>query len=270
MINPTKQWLTLPFSRKHLFGILDFGIILFGWQVLSISGLVNSILLPSPVEVAASFVELTLSGALWIHLSASFTRILLGFLASLLIALPVGILVSVSPTLHHLLSPILNVSKYLPVVAFVPLMILWFGIGDASKVLLLVLGVAPYLTALTVVALERVPEPIVDTAYTMGLSKMQLVKNVLIPYALPQIVEAMRVSVAIAWTYLTVAELIASSSGLGYLIVQSQRYLQTDTIFVGILLISAVGLVTDRFFVLIREKAFVWEEGLLREKKSRW
>ena len=204
------------------------------------------------------------------HTLTSVTRILLGFLISLLIALPLGVAVSVSPTLNHFFSPILNVSKYLPVVAFIPLMILWFGIGDISKVLLLVLGVAPYLTALTVLAFERVPEPILDTAYTMGLSKVQMIKDVMIPYALPQIVESMRVSLAIAWTYLTVAELIASSAGLGYLIVQSQRYLQTDTIFVGILVISFVGLLTDRFFVVIRKKAFSWEVGLLREKKNLW
>lgn len=260
----------IRFRLKHLFGLVDFIAILVLWQLASVSGLVNAILLPSPVDVATSFIQLALSGGLLRHLSASFLRIVAGFVVSLAIALPLGIAVAVSPTLNHLFSPVLSVSKYLPVVAFIPLMILWFGIGDTSKVLLLVLGVAPYLTALTIAALERVPEQIVDIAYTMGLSKFQLVKDVLIPYAMPQIVEAMRVSVAIAWTYLTVAELIASSSGLGYLIVQSQRYLQTDTIFVGILLISAVGLLTDHLFVLFREKVFTWEEGLLREKKNRW
>ncbi len=232
--------------------------VIVGWQIISLLEVFPAVFLPSPLAVLDVLLKTALSGVLLSHAVASTSRVFAGFLASALISLPLGIWIAVSPPVMRLFAPLLNISKYLPVLAFIPLTIIWFGIGDSSKVFLLALGTVPYLASLTVLSIEHIPKHMIETAQLMGLTKGQMVWRVIIPYAAPQIMEASRISIALCWTYITVAELFAAQSGLGYLIVQSQRYLKTDLIFAAILVIGLLGLITDRLFFAAQKKWFGW------------
>lgn len=253
---------------RSLFPFLFAAFFIGLWQAIVMLGLVPAILLPSPLNVLAALFALAASGELWTHMTTSLFRVLVGFVVISALSLPLGIGIALSPAAHRMLGPVLDVSKYLPVIAFIPLTIIWFGIGDAAKIVLLALGTIPYFTSLVVLAVERVPTELIETAQTMGLTKRQILWHVIVPNALPRIVDAMRLSMAVAWTYLTVAELIAAPTGLGHLIAQSQRYLQTDKIFAGIIVIGLLGLLLDKLFVQIREKFFAWEGTALRDQPN--
>lgn len=260
MIRETKQ----PY--RPYWAAIAIGLVLAAWQGIAMSGWIPAFLLPSPLTVVQTLEKLVVSGQVSADISASLFRILSGFLISAAIAIPLGLWISVSKAAHQFFTPLLNIAKYLPVLAFIPLMILWFGVGDASKIFLLVLGTTPYFMTLVIETVERIPEPFLETAQTMGLSRSQILWHVILPHASPQIVESGRVSMAICWSWITIAEIISAPNGLGHLILQSQRYLKVDVIFAAIVLITLLGFAFDRLFLTLRARWFVWEAKAFREK----
>ncbi len=251
---------------KHQWTIGIIGMILLAWKIITWTQLAPVFLLPAPETVFQTLLEMTFSGRIWPHISITVFRVMAGFTLSALIAVPLGLWIATAPQAHAFFSPLLTITKYVPIIAFLPLLILALGIGDESKVIFLVLGTAPHLTAMVVAAVERIPAPLLETAKTQGFSKLELLCFVVVPYASPQLIEAGRVSMAFCWSWIMVAELIAASSGLGHLIVQSQRYLQTETIFVCILLITLLGFLFDFAFSQIRQQFFPWEEKTFQQK----
>ncbi len=174
------------------------------------------------------------------------------------VAIPLGILLGSVRHLERIASPITDFGRYIPVAALVPLLIIWAGVGDLQKILLLAIGAFFQMLVLVTDAVRRLPTMHVDSALTLGLNRRNVILRVVLPASLPQIYDACRVGIGLTWSYLLVAEIVASEKGLGYMLIRGQRFLQTDTIFFTIMVLGLLGLVYDRAFTLSRNKLFPW------------
>ncbi|NJR67305.1 MAG: ABC transporter permease [Synechococcales cyanobacterium CRU_2_2] len=235
----------IPRHLKILMPILGAGGPLLAWTLLSQSGLVSNTFLPTPIQVLRAGVELWDSGLLLGDMVASCSRVLLGFLAAALVSIPMGLLMGTFHTMESLLSPIVGPVRYLPVAAFVPLVMIWAGIGEPAKILIVFLGVVLYNITMIADAVKFIPDEVLNAAYTLGASRPVLLFQVIFPAALPSIIDTMRTNIAGAWNFLILSELIAAQQGLGFRIIQSQRYIQTDKVLFCICIIGIIGLLTD-------------------------
>jgi NitT/TauT family transport system permease protein len=215
--------------------------------------------LPHPVRVAVSFGEMLSKDFVVKHLAPSALRVGAAFLISALVALPLGLLCGQVMIVYRILHPLLAFTRYLPVPAFVPLCILWFGIGHEQKAAVIVLGVVFQLVILLSDDSAAVPPEWVDAGRTFGWSKAKILRRVVWPAALPSFWDHLRVAAGWAWSYVVLAELVAGNEGVGYFIVEAQRYNQTSRVFAGILFVGLLGGLTDLAFQLAGRKIFRWQ-----------
>lgn len=230
------------------------------WFIITRLGLIKPMILPKPAAVwnyiYNGFTQNHLLGDVLI----SIQRILLGFILSVVIGVPLGILAGTSSIADSLMKPLCEFTRYLPVPTLVPLVMVWCGIGENAKVMVLFLGCVFQLLLMVADAASNVSADLVNAAYTLGATRIQVLVKILFPAALPRIMDTLRMIIGWAWGYLTLAEMFAASSGLGYLILRAQHFMQTDAIFALILLIGLLGLITDRIFYLINKSVFHWVE----------
>ncbi|MFD2616436.1 ABC transporter permease [Terrilactibacillus laevilacticus] len=241
-------------------------LLVFGaWAIVTYSGLVDALFLPTPTQVLLEAKKQLDDGTLFLDIEMSFYRILMGFLLSTIFALPIGVLMGTSKYWNAFWEPLVGFIRYMPAVAFIPLSILWFGTSDLQKFFIIFLGV--FFQAVIMIAdnCKTVKKSVVEVGLTLGLNKFEIIKDIIFRAALPSIWDTLRTIWGWAWTYLVVAELVAASSGLGFRIMQAQRYLSTETIILGILVIGILGLVTDLLFSYLAKIMFPWRE---REKIS--
>lgn len=236
-------------------------LILLGWWLVTSLGWVSPIFLPSPVAVANELVRQIQEGQLWVDVRASVYRITLGWLISTAIALPVGILMGNFRFFEGLFEPFIDLVRYMPAVAFVPLTILWLGVDDQQKIVILFIGTFFQQVLMVMDNVKNVPFDLIQVSYTFGLNKWEVLWYVVLRSAMPALWDTMRITLGWAWTYLVVAELVAANVGLGYRIMRAQRFLQTDTIILGILVIGVLGLITDYAFKLSSRRLFPWVES---------
>jgi NitT/TauT family transport system permease protein len=227
------------------------------WLAASGEG-VDKVFMPSPVDVfhrlVTWYTEDDLLDDLWI----SVWRVTAGFALSAVIALPLGLLVGTYRPVQAFLEPLTDFIRYMPAVAFIPLVMLWVGIEESSKIAIIWIGTFFQMMLMMAEDVRRVPLAQIEAAHTMGASRGETMRLVIFQSAKPALMDTLRVTMGWAWTYLVVAELVAANSGLGYSILKAQRFLQTDKIFVGIILIGLIGLVMDQLFRLAHRKAFPW------------
>jgi len=181
-----------------------------------------------------------------------------GFALSAVIALPLGLLIGSFRSVQALLEPLTDFIRYMPAVAFIPLVMLWVGIDEASKIAIIFIGTFFQMVLMVAEDVRRVPSAQVEAAQTMGATRAELIEKVIFPSAKPALLDTLRITMGWAWTYLVVAELVAANSGLGYAVLRAQRFLQTDTIFAGIIVIGLIGLLTDQLFRWLHRRAFPW------------
>jgi NitT/TauT family transport system permease protein len=244
--------------RLWLLNLGPFAILLAVWWGLTALEIIDPVFLPSPWRTFQSFLGL-LSGEFFSQqLAPSSFRIGAAFLLSILIAAPVGIASSQIPLVARLVTPIFAFTRYLPVAAFVPLCILWFGIDDPQKIAVIVIGVMFQLTLLFAADTASVPGELVETGRTLGLTRFQILRRIVLPWSMPGIWDDLRISAGWAWSYLVLAELVAGNKGIGYFIVQSQRYLETDRVFAAILFVGLLGALTDFAFRFSKTRLFRW------------
>ena len=228
------------------------------WLAVSRLGLIDPVFLPSPWRTFRSFLGLLSGEFLAQHLAASSFRIAAAFFLSILIAAPVGIASSQIPLVARLVTPLFAFTRYLPVAAFVPLCILWFGIDNPQKIAVIVIGVVFQLTLLFAADTAAVPAELVETGRTLGLNRFQVLRRIVLPWSMPAIWDDLRITAGWAWSYLVLAELVAGNRGIGYFIVQSQRYLETDRVFAAILFVGLLGAATDFLFRFSKTRLFRW------------
>jgi NitT/TauT family transport system permease protein len=202
--------------------------------------------------------EGTLASFTW----ASTYRILVGWSLSVVAALPLGMLIATSKKVRAVFQPMTEFMRYLPVVALVPLTLLYFGIGEGQKYAIIFLGTFFQLLLMVADSVSSVDLNLLNSAATLGANRSQRYFRVLLPAALPALMDDLRLTIGWAWTYLVVAEMVAADSGLGYMVLKSQRFLETDKIFAGLLIIGLVGLVTDWIFRLLARVVVPWHERL--------
>lgn len=246
---------TIAPRRALVLTALGLLLPLLGWMALAGSGWVDPVFLPGPGAVLTRLATWWADGLLE-DIGISTLRVLGGWALSALVALPRGLLIGSFRTLQALLEPLTDFIRYMPAVAFVPLVMVWIGIDEGAKVAVIFIGTFFQMVLMVAEDIRRVPQAQVEAAQTMGASRREVVEQVLVPSAKPALLDTLRVTMGWAWTYLVVAELVAASSGLGFAILKAQRFLQTDKIFAGIVLIGLIGLVIDQGLRGAHRRAF--------------
>jgi NitT/TauT family transport system permease protein len=248
------RWL----GQSWVLGLLGVLVVLLGWQLIAGSGLVDKLFLPSPEAVWKAGAEQVEQGILVNDALASIGRVGAGFALSAAVALPLGVAMGCNRVICQLLEPLMGLIRYMPAPAFIPLLIIYFGLGEEPKVLLIFIGTLFFNTLMIMDAVKFVPSELLETALTLGGKGFQIVTQVVAPYIAPQVIDAYRINMASAWNLVIVAELVAANEGLGKRISLAQRFLRTDEIFVGLIVIGLIGLVIDLGFRLLMRRACAW------------
>ncbi|MDO8903867.1 ABC transporter permease [Hydrogenophaga sp.] len=249
-----------PIARRTYWVLALVGLFtpLVLWTMLAAWGGLDPTFLPAPLQVLNKTWTWITETGLMEDMGISIYRVVAGFLLSAVIALPLGLMIGSFRAVQALLEPLTDFVRYMPAVAFIPLVMLWVGIGEGSKIAIIFIGTFFQMVLMVAEDVRRVPAAQVEAAQTMGASRSELVEKVIFPSAKPALLDTLRITMGWAWTYLVVAELVAANSGLGYAILRAQRFLQTDTIFAGIIVIGLIGLITDQLFRLAHRRAFPW------------
>ncbi len=216
------------------------------WWLLSAGGWINKIFMPGPADVVMRLGTWWTRDGLLQDFWISIYRVTVGWLLSAVIALPLGLLIGSYRPVQAFFEPLTDFIRYMPAVAFIPLVMLWIGIDESSKIAIIFIGTFFQLVLMAAEDIRRVPMQQIEAAQTMGAARGEILTLVVLESAKPALLDTLRVTMGWAWTYLVVAELVAANSGLGYAILKAQRFLQTDKIFGGILLIGAIGLAMDQ------------------------
>ncbi len=248
----------IPPRTRNVLMAVSVLVPLLAWVVLSGTGAVPALFLPSPAAVARAFDKLVRSGQLGHDLTATLTRVGIGFALVVAISVPLGLAIGTFPACRALFEPMIGLLRYMPAPAFIPLLIIWLGLGEPSKIALLVIGTLFFNTLMSADAAALVPEELIDASYTLGASRWAVMRKVILPHSLPGLIDAMRVNIAATWNLVVVAELVAAQEGLGYRIARAQRFLQTDQIFAVLIVIGVIGVVTDLAFRALRNAAAPW------------
>jgi NitT/TauT family transport system permease protein len=247
-------------GSQLLFAAVPFVLVIVAWVLLSGSGLVNETFLPSVVQVGRSLWEVFTQDDYLKDVWVSSYRVSGAFVLSVLLAVPLGLLAGFAKPAKEAIEPFVGFVRYLPVPAFVPLCILWFGLGDLAKIAVIFLGTFFQLILLVADAAREVPKEYFEAALALGAKQGQLFSRVLWPASLPGVVNSCRTAVGWAWTYLVVAEIAGATSGVGFRIMEAQRFIATPKIFAGIVVIGVLGLATDMGFSALYRWKFSWRQ----------
>ena len=253
----------LSFQKRARFAVLSITIFAAAWFVIAGMEIVSPIFLPAPQTAAVAAAVLVKDFGLLGDIAASMYRIISGFMLACAVAIPLGLLLGVNMTLRAVVEPIIGFARYIPPSALVPLFILWFGIGDLEKIFLIFAGVTPYLAILVFDVVTRTSRDTIAAGYTLGANGLQIIRHIILPQSMPGIWDAMRLMFGAAWTFVVLAEIVASTSGLGHIIITSQRFLQTENVIAAVLVIGALGLFTDYLFAWSYRKFFPWAEKVI-------
>ena len=242
-------------------------VVLIGlWFLVTGMGWVKPLFLPSPAAVWGKFVLAVTEGVsnstLWQHTLASLGRVLGAFFLALVVAVPLGILMGVNRWVRGIFDPIIEFYRPLPPLAYLPLIIIWLGIGEFPKVFLIFLAIFAPMAIAARAGVRSVSTEQIHAAYAMGASKLQVIFHVILKAALPEIFTGMRIGIGVGWTTLVAAEMVAASRGLGFMVLNSAEYLASDTVIMGIIVI-VIGILAFAFDMLIRriEKAMIPWKG---------
>jgi NitT/TauT family transport system permease protein len=245
-------------GTRVVLGIAFFVLFTAVWSAVTFSGYISKTFLADPLTMLKSGWTLLTEYDFAHDIGMTVWRVLGGFLIAAALALPLGVAMGAYKPIEAFFEPFVSFARYLPASAFIPLLILWAGIGEAQKLAVIFIGSFFQLVLMIAVAVGNTRRDLVEAAYTLGSSDASLVRRVLIPGAAPEIAEILRMVLGWAWTYVIVAELIGASSGIGHMITDSQALLATDQIIFGIIVIGLIGLVSDLAFKWANRKMFPW------------
>lgn len=236
--------LTLP--RSLWLSTATVLVILAVWWAVTALQLISPLFLPAPLQVLHQLIVIAspqgfMDATLWQHLAASLGRILVALLAAVVIGVPVGIAMGLSETVRALLDPLIEIYRPVPPLAYLPLMVIWFGIGETSKILLIYLAIFAPVTLSTVAGVRSVAQVRVRAAQALGANRWQLLRFVVLPSALPEILTGVRIGLGVGWSTLVAAELIAATRGLGFMVQSAGEFLATDVVIAGISVIAIIA-----------------------------
>lgn len=256
MSGPWRPGVLLPRQWRIGLGVVAVLLFALGWHVASRTGIAPPRLLPGPLDVLDALQRLWLERGFSGDVLSSLRRIGVSFALAVAVALPLGLLIGCLSPVAALLDPLISMFRYLPAPSFVPLLLMWLGTGDAQKVALLWLGVVWFLITALADVTRQVPRELLEAAQTLGGRRLRLLGRVVLPAALPGYVDACRQMLAVSWTYLVIAEIVAATDGIGAVMMRAQRFVHVDEIMAGILVIGLLGLASDSLFRLLHRLAF--------------
>lgn len=258
---PLRPAAPLPWLRllgRPLLGGLGITALVAVWEGLGRLGLINSFLMPVPTDLLAAVAEMLADGSLLRHTTASIHRVLVGFALAAAIGLALGAALGRIPLLSDLLRPIVEVFRPIPPIAWTPLAILWFGVGDAPSYFLVFIGAVFPVFVNTFAAVRNIDRTQVNAALCLGAGPWLLLRDVLLPASLPLVFPGLRVALGVGWMCVVAAELIAAQSGLGYMIQQNRLLLQTSRVVAGMLVIGALGLLMSAAMGWLERRLTRW------------
>jgi NitT/TauT family transport system permease protein len=226
------------------------------WYAVAFFGIVSQRFLPLPTEVLAALIRMIVEGDFLSDIRISVTRVWVAFLLSVVMAIPLGIFMSSYRIVGTLTEPIIDFIRYLPVPALVPLLIIWLGIEEASKIAVLWMGTFFQLVLLVADDAKRVPREFVEIGYTLGAKNRQILRDIVLRAMLPSTVDNLRITLGWCWTYLIIAEIVAANSGIGHAIWSMRRFVKTPEVMAGILTVGIIGLVTDQLIRYAHRRYF--------------
>ncbi|WP_410211551.1 taurine ABC transporter permease TauC [Aquirhabdus sp.] len=251
---------TLLISATTLLGVLLI------WWLITTLGWIKPLFLPAPSTVLARFLSLSSDGylgtSLWQHTGASLRRISLALLAAILIAVPTGIAIGQSRVIRGIIDPLVEFYRPIPPLAYLPLIVIWFGIGEFSKILLIYLAIFAPIFIATSTGVLAVDQKKLLAAKSLGATQSQLIRYVVIPSALPQILTGIRIGLGVGWSTLVAAELIAATQGLGFMVQSAAQLLQTDVVIVGILIIAIIAVTLELGLRALQKRLVPWDYNL--------
>lgn len=218
----------------------------------------NPIFVPSPYKVFLNLLELVMNGEIFIAIKYSFLRVSIAAFLAASIAIPVALLIFNIQIVKDVLNPIINMVRYIPVTAFYPLLIMWFGIDEIMKIVFLFIAVFVYMMPSVVLCLEEINQDLIDTGMTIGMSKLQTIYKIQIPASLPSILNSFIMMYGIGFTYIAVAETINAKYGLGWIIQQSSSRGRTDMVFMAIIVIMMISVLFDTVTKRLVKRIFRW------------
>jgi NitT/TauT family transport system permease protein len=240
--------------------VLSLLLPLLIWTAIYASGQVSRIFLPSPWESAQAGYEMLTSGDLLKDTRASSQRVFLGFGIGLLFAVPIGLGMGTFRSVRALFEPMIGMVRYAPATAFIPLLLIWLGIGEDPKIALVVIGTVFFNTVMIANVVWQVPAELIKASQTLGAGSFGVFRRVIFPYAVPGMIDTFRVNLAAAWNLIVVAEVLAADEGLGFRIVRAGKFLNVEQIFVAIAVIGVIGVGTDIGLRILRDRLAPWSQ----------
>lgn len=246
-----------------LITLLTLGALLLLWWGVTLAGWIDPLFLPSPQAVARKFWQVSSTGfmdaTLQQHLAASLQRIVLALLAAMLTAIPLGIWIGLSRVARAVFDPLIELYRPVPPLAYLPLIVIWFGIGEFSKVLLIYLAIFAPIVIGTASGVRQVQPVRLRAAQTLGASRWQLIRFVVLPSALPEIVTSIRIGLGTGWSTLVAAELVAATQGLGFMVQSAAQFLVTDIVVMGIVVIALIACTLELSLRWVTKKLIPWQ-----------
>jgi taurine transport system permease protein len=260
------RWLPAMLAGKHATRVVRtltmLVVVLTAWELVTRLKLVSPVFFPPPLDVLGSLHDVVVTGfyntTLFENVLTSAGRVALGFLAAIVVGVPLGLAMARSEAVYDVVDPVLEFIRPVPPLAYIPLLVVWFGIGELPKVILIAVGTLPMVVLSAVAGVRGTPAQRVSIARCFGASERQVFWHVYLPSALPEIFTGLRVGVGIAWSSLVAAELIAARAGLGWMIEIAGRELQVSIIFIGIVFIGALGYLMDLGVRLVEHFVVPW------------
>lgn len=252
-----------PFSRQITLSLSTLVVILAVWWTVAALQLISPLFLPAPGQVLQKLITIAgpqgfMDATLWQHLAASLARIVIALLAAVLLGVPVGIAMGLSPTIRGILDPIIELYRPVPPLAYLPLMVIWFGIGETSKILLIYLAIFAPVAMSALAGVRSAQQVRVRAAQSLGASRVQVLWFVILPGALPEILTGLRIGLGVGWSTLVAAELIAATRGLGFMVQSAGEFLATDVVLAGIAVIAVIAFILELGLRALQRRLTPW------------
>ena len=259
----TRLALRWPFSRQITLSAGTLLVLLAVWWAVAAQQWVSPLFLPPPGQVLAKLITIAgpqgfMDATLWQHLGASLARILVALLAAVVIGIPVGIAMGLSPTVRGILDPLIELYRPVPPLAYLPLMVIWFGIGETSKILLIYLAIFAPVAMSALAGVKSAQQVRIRAAQSLGASRLQVLLFVILPGALPEILTGLRIGLGVGWSTLVAAELIAATRGLGFMVQSAGEFLATDVVLAGIAVIAIIAFLLELGLRALQRRLTPW------------
>lgn len=262
VVKQNKSGKSAIFRSGFLISTITVSTLVVLWGLVTHFGFIDPLYLPGPVDVVRKLFDLVTNGyadaTLWQHFTASISRIFIAVILASIIAIPVGLAIGINPVARAIFDPLIEFYRPVPPLAYLPLIVIWFGIGEFSKILLIYLAVFAPIVVATAAGARHVDPIRVRVAQSLGATRWQIIRHIVLPSALPDMLIGIRIGLGAGWSTLVAAELVAATEGIGFMIQSASQFLVTDIVIAGILVIALVAYIIEIGLRILQQKLAPW------------